>query len=534
MISRKFCCRTMAMFSRFQKISKVSSFRDVQEKLKTLYETKLLPLEEKYSFHAFHSPPIGPQYFFTNPMVMLIGQYSTGKTTLLHYIIGKDFPGMRIGPEPTTDKFIILMKNNRDVVIPGNVLISDPTKHFQALSKFGLNFLNKLQCSLLDSPVLDSITFIDTPGILSGEKQRVQRGYDFEKVLEWFSENADRIILLFDSHKLDISDEFRRSIESLKGNEDKIRIVLNKADLLDQHSLIRVYGALMWSLGKILQTPEVVRVFIGSFWSNAMFNDTNRRLFEQEENELFQELQSLPKNSIMRKINDLNKRAKLALVHAYIMGTLYEKMPTFFGKEDTKNKLISELNEVYSTIQTKFELHPGDFPDIEKFKENLKIMDFRKLQKLNMGLIEKVEEMQTSDMAELLKLFPEEELTEATGGIFMDDASPYRTSGEDGVYEGSTEPGWIVETQIPDYSTIFHSLQPFDGKLRSAAKKELEKTRLPRSTLAKIWKLADIDNDGYLNEKEFGLALYLAKLKTNGNDIPDVLPQHLIPPNMRK
>ena len=66
------------------------------------------------------------------------------------------------------------------------------------------------------------ISIVDTPGILSGEKQRTDRGYDFVGVLQWFAERVDRIILLFDANKLDISDEFRRSIEAIHGYEDKV------------------------------------------------------------------------------------------------------------------------------------------------------------------------------------------------------------------------------------------------------------------------------------------------------------------------
>jgi EH domain-containing protein 1 len=118
-------------------------------------------------------------------------------------------------------------------VIPGNALAVDNKRPFRPLAKFGGAFLNRFQCSTVNSPVLKCVTIIDTPGILSGEKQRIDRGYDFVGVLKWFAERVDRIILLFDANKLDISDEFRWSIEAIHGYEDKVRTLHTKSRLND-------------------------------------------------------------------------------------------------------------------------------------------------------------------------------------------------------------------------------------------------------------------------------------------------------------
>ncbi|XP_065174598.1 EH domain-containing protein 3-like [Sycon ciliatum] len=521
-------------------------FDNVSSGLKQMYREKLRPLEEAYKFGEFHSPLLGDADFDAKPMILLLGQYSTGKTTFIRYLLENDFPGIRIGPEPTTDRFVAVMHGDKDQVVPGNAAVVDPNRQFRSLSQFGNAFLSRFEVSCVNNKVLQHVSIIDTPGVLSGEKQRVDRGYDFEGIVSWFAHRVDLIILLFDAHKLDISDEFRRSIGALRGNDQKIRIVLNKADMITNQQLMRVYGALMWSLGKIIQTPEVSRVYIGSFWDRPLNNDENRDLFEKEQEDLFREIQSLPRSAAVRKVNDLIKRARLAKVHAYIIAHLRNEMPSFFGKQAKQEELIKNLKGIYTHISKTFQLPPGDFPHMQSFQDKLKDYDFTKFNKINPKLLEAADSMLTKDIAHIMQLIPTEERNddhEMTGGVFGSGGGadggppkydPFTVSGARGVNAGADSHDWIVLEFKEEYDAIFRRLGPVNGKLTgSQARTEMVKSKLPNATLRKVWNLADVDHDGMLDCDEFALAMYLIRVKLENNDLPEDLPYHLTPPSKR-
>ncbi|XP_058763833.1 EH domain-containing protein 1 [Vicia villosa] len=387
----------------------LSSVTSIIDGLKRLYIQKLKPLEVTYRFNDFVSPLLTNSDFDAKPMVMLLGQYSTGKTTFIKHLLKCSYPGAHIGPEPTTDRFVVVMSGPDERSIPGNTVAVQADMPFSGLTTFGTAFLSKFECSQMPHPLLEHITFVDSPGVLSGEKQRTQRAYDFTGVTSWFAAKCDLILLLFDPHKLDISDEFNRVISSLRGHDDKIRVVLNKADQVDTQQLMRIYGALMWSLGKVLNTPEVIRVYIGSFndkpVNDAVTGPIGKELFEKEQEDLLSDLKDIPKAACDRRINEFVKRARAVKIHAYIISHLKKEMPAMMGKSKAQQKLIDNLEGEFGKVQREFHLPPGDFPNVEHFRESLRGYNIDKFEKLKTKMIRVVDDMLAYDIPNLLKNF---------------------------------------------------------------------------------------------------------------------------------
>lgn len=523
----------------------------VSTKLKAIYKDNILPAEKRWRYDFFYeSPHLTDVEFDAKPQVMLVGQYSVGKTSFIRYMLGRDFPGARIGPEPTTDRFTCLINGPEERTIPGNALSVHPDLPFRGLERFGVSFLSRFEGSQLPSSVLRSITLVDTPGILSGEKQRTNRGYDFTKVVSWFADRADLIILLFDAHKLDISDELKATIDVLKGHEDKIRCILNKADQINRQQLMRVYGALLWSLGKTINSPEVLRVYVGSFWSEPLQTLDNAELFEQEESDLMRDLAILPRQSAVRKINELVKRIRKVKTLAYIIGHLKSQMPAVMGKDKKQQKLIANMPNEFRTIMKKHNLSPGDFPEINTFSEKLKESKFSEFHSLKMEQIQLLEDCLNSHLPRLMEELPGEKDTPETLRAKLGDAGvnvplPTRAGkfGKQSINNASNPFGaaeeddeyWALEESAERLKSSFEGLGPQGGFLSpQLAKEVLLKTGLEKDQLRQIWTLSDIDRDGYLDHHEYVVAMFLCDaVIQKGRPIPAELPTSVIPPNKR-
>jgi len=278
---------------------------------------------------------------------------------------------------------------------------------------------------------------------------------------------------------------------------------------------------LMWSLGKVLQTPEVTRVYLGSFWDQPYQNEDYKKLFEAEQGDLLKDLYDLPKYAAIRKINELVKRSRLAKVHAHLLSHLRDEMPSVFGKTKKQEELIEGLKNEFFKVHQKYQLPVGDFPDINKFKEILKVSDFSKFPKLNKKALESMDQVLGEDIPKLIKQFPQEQ---ARGNPFEETSNPFESS-----ITGSEGP--ITVEEKAKFRELFYGLNPANGKASGKVVSEfLKQSNLSREVLSKIWTLSDRDKDGFLDEDEFAIAMYFTNLSLAGAPLPYSLPASLQKP----
>ncbi|XP_032721282.1 intersectin-1 isoform X4 [Lontra canadensis] len=92
-------------------------------------------------------------------------------------------------------------------------------------------------------------------------------------------------------------------------------------------------------------------------------------------------------------------------------------------------------------------------------------------------------------------------------------------------FGGSLDIWAITVEERAKHDQQFHSLKPVSGFITGdQARNFFFQSGLPQPVLAQIWALADMNNDGRMDQVEFSIAMKLIKLKLQGYQLPSSLP----------
>lgn len=200
------------------------------------------------------------------PLVLVIGNYSSGKSTFINELLGT--PVQRTGQAPTDDCFTVITKAQEGEAysdVSGSTVVNDERLPFSSLRGFGKNFVARLVMKKVDNPLLKNMAIVDTPGMLDSVTEK-DRGYDYLGVVGEMARLADLVILMFDPHKAGTIKETYHAIRStLPGTtgEDRIVYVMNRIDECENISdLVRSYGALCWNLSQMTGGKDIPRIYL--------------------------------------------------------------------------------------------------------------------------------------------------------------------------------------------------------------------------------------------------------------------------------
>lgn len=355
----------------------------VLDELSDIHRTKIKPLEEATRYPDLRKYTATEADVFAKPIVLVVGPWSTGKSTLINYLLGaaETANNLYTGVEPTTADFTVISYGHTSRIVEGKILVADPHKPFASLGLFGEGFVEHLTNIEADRALLRNVTFVDTPGFL--ENRKVQhRGYPYNDVMSWLVQRADLVIVVFDPSKLDVGSEMESLFHQVGGKQSAMRIVLNKAESINQTQLIKAYGALFWALSPLMNVKEAPRVYVGSFRAqqHASSVDPNWLKFMAHEQAcLLKDLRQTIVNRIFLKIASMRQHAIRVRSHTVILDsfvTLYKKHASKFDQL-LADPTGSEIRDSILATGSKHKAEPFDLDhaDVQKsystfFKRN--------------------------------------------------------------------------------------------------------------------------------------------------------------------
>ncbi|KAF2349961.1 Dynamin superfamily [Trinorchestia longiramus] len=387
------------------------------QELKNIYGSSIRQLETIYKYQDISNRHMSDAEIFGPPLILLLGPYSTGKSTFLNYLMNLEFTrrALKTGANPSHGVFRIIQYGSEDMELDGTALSASNT--FRSLQKFGQNFVDQLRGNVINVPLLKKVTFVEAPGILEMRRPG-ERQYPFNDVLQWFIDRADLVLAMFDYTKLDAGYELEAVLDQLKGREAQVRILLNKADQIPPEELIKVQGSLFWNLSPLLGVSAPPTVYAGSFSSKPYRTSSPAKLFQAQEEALFHDIARAINSRVENRVANARRHAVRVRNHAQMVDsylTTYNKNKGFLT---SKHKLAEDIVEnpqaynIYEGVSLLTNISRYDLPDPEIYRDFFRLhnlYDFPSLKSscsyLHGCPLDQIDRAISSDMPDLLSRY---------------------------------------------------------------------------------------------------------------------------------
>ena len=226
-------------------------------KTSKIYKEVLTPLGNQYNLEILtpRQPEAG------KPTILFLGNHSSGKSTFINFLLGDNV--QKTGIAPTDDGFTILAYSEIPEDSTGPAATKRPEITFTHLDRYGPAFLSRLKLKLLANPTLETMTLVDSPGMIDAAGTGQERGYDFMAAVRSFGESADLILFFLDPEKPGTTGEAIEAFtKALHCMESKTLILMNKADTFGNiRDFARDYGALCWNLSRVIKTKDLPDIY---------------------------------------------------------------------------------------------------------------------------------------------------------------------------------------------------------------------------------------------------------------------------------
>ncbi|KRY92468.1 Sarcalumenin [Trichinella pseudospiralis] len=337
--------------------------RTTVEQLRRIFSKKIKPIQDEFHYNDFNSHFMAECDIDAKAVVLVTGPAGSGKTSLIAHLLGMkvgdiDHSSSSSSPASSSKysndddddvtnngavgqgKFLIIVdggKGSGRLDNGDSSLLDDRAgPWFQWFSRFGRQFVERTKTLRVQNRrLLRHVTLVEAP--LPTPDQNDQKETSTQRMFNVLVDRADLVLVVVEPWSIPSGERssfgaLLKRVSWKKPNSStvsdyksqlhrhRVRLLVNKADTVDEDQLRVAFGSTMWSLGTTAPAGTVPPpvIYFGSWLRTTEDGDVAVK-FRRDHNRLTEDLLMLIKHWIPEKVASLREHANRVKAHATLV-----------------------------------------------------------------------------------------------------------------------------------------------------------------------------------------------------------------------